>query len=195
MVSKSKARQYQLHVELEEVTPVIWREIWVEGDMLLVQLHHIVQAAMGWTDAHLHEFIIKDLTYATPHPEDDPDRPIVDERKVRLEKILDAGLHFQYHYDFGDGWSHRIHVKRVEPLDHPNGAGYIKAGEHACPPEDSGGPYGYQEFLDQRRAKPKSEEVRSFLRWAGEDFDPTRFDRRAANAALLRMAWNRWGQK
>jgi hypothetical protein len=195
MVIKSKARQYQLRIELDGVTPVIWRTIWVEGDMSLIQLHHIVQATMGWSDAHLHQFIIKDRTYATPHPEDDPGRPIVDERKVRLEKILDTGLDFEYHYDFGDGWTHRISVMQVKPLDRPNGAGYVEAGEHACPPEDSGGAHLYQEFLDQRRAKPGSEDVRSFLRWAGEDFDPTRFDRHAANAALLRMAWNRWGTK
>jgi hypothetical protein len=30
---------------------------------------------------------------------------------------------------------------------------------------------------------------------SGEGFDPEMFDRRAANAALLRMAWNRWGGK
>jgi HAE1 family hydrophobic/amphiphilic exporter-1 len=29
----------------------------------------------------------------------------------------------------------------------------------------------------------------------GKDFDPDKFDRRAANAALLRMAWNQWGEK
>jgi hypothetical protein len=59
----------------------------------------------------------------------------------------------------------------------------------------AGGRWGYQEFLDQRRAKPKSKEVAEFLAWAGEDFDPDRFDRHAANAALLRMAWNQWGKK
>jgi hypothetical protein len=36
---------------------------------------------------------------------------------------------------------------------------------------------------------------KSFLAWAGEDFDPERFDRHAANATLLRMAWNQWGDK
>jgi len=31
-----------------------------------------------------------------------------------------------------------------------------------------------------------------FLKWAGKDFDPVRFDRFAANAALERTAWDRW---
>ncbi|CDQ10961.1 conserved protein of unknown function [Acidithiobacillus ferrivorans] len=43
------------------------------------------------------------------------------------------------------------------------------------------------------REDPKSEDVQSFLQWAGEDFDPGPFDRHAANAALLRVVWNRWG--
>lgn len=45
-------RRYRLRVELDGVTPIIWQEIWVEGQMPLIQLHHILQAAMGWTDAH-----------------------------------------------------------------------------------------------------------------------------------------------
>ena len=67
------------------------------------------------------------------------------------------------------------------------------AGQGACPPEDSGGAPGYQDFLDLLREDPESEDAQSFLQWAEEDFDLSRFDRHAANAALLRMAWNRWG--
>lgn len=95
--------------------------------MHLLQLHHIIQAAMGWTDAHLHDVAV--------------------------------------------------------------------AGVRACPPEDAGGSGGYQDFLDGLATDPRDEEVVSFLEWAGADFDPDRLDRRAANAALQRMAWNRRGEK
>ena len=33
---------------------------------LHVQLHHILQAAMGWTDAHLHQFDINLFSSVTP---------------------------------------------------------------------------------------------------------------------------------
>jgi hypothetical protein len=33
------------------------------------------------------------------------------------------------------------------------------------------------------------------LDWVGGDFDANAFDKRAANAALLKMAWNGWGKK
>lgn len=190
---KSTPQQYRLRIELQGVEPCIWRRLHVEGQMSLGQLHHILQAAMGWTDAHLHEFSIDGRTYALPHPEDDPERMLIDERKVLLGGLLSAGLHFEYHYDFGDGWRHAVHVEEVLPMDQPQGFGYVEAGERACPPEDCGGAHGYQEFLQRLQEDPADDEVRSFLEWAGDDFEPERFDRHAANAALLRMAWNRWG--
>ena len=54
--------------------------------------------------------------------------------------------------------------------------------------------FSIRSFLDQLAKNPQHKEVRAFLRWAGEDFDPNEFDRYAANAALLRMAWNQWGK-
>jgi hypothetical protein len=187
---------YCLRIELEGIAPPIWRRLWIDGGVTLLKLHHVIQAAMGWTDAHLHEFQLGGFSYAIPHPEDDPERVIVDERTVQLEKILKGISGFGYTYDFGDHWQHRITVERIEKATEMSlGYGQVEEGERACPPEDSGGPNGYQEFLDRLAKAPKGKDVREFLRWAGKDFDPARFDRHAANAALTRMAWNQWGEK
>jgi hypothetical protein len=185
--------RYRLRVELDDITPMIWRELWVEGEMTLGQLHHILQATMGWTDAHLHGFKIGDVRYGNPHEEDD--LPIIDERRLRLRDLLEPGLEFTYVYDFGDHWVHTVRVELAEPQEEPYGAASVVAGARACPPEDCGGVPGYQAFLDQRRVRRQSKEVQAFLEWAGEDFDPDLYDRRGANAALLRMAWNGWGKK
>jgi len=196
-VAKTKASSaslYQLRIELEDITPPIWRRFWIEGNASLIKLHHTIQAAMGWTDAHLHEFQIGDILYATPHPEDSPERVIIDERRVKLHKALNGISRFGYLYDFGDSWQHIITVEEVAPPPkHPRGCAFIEAGERACPPDDAGGSHSYQEFLDRFAKNRKGKEVREFLEWAGEDFDPNKFDRHAANATLLRMAWNRWG--
>lgn len=187
---------YCLRIELAEISPTIWRRIWIEERTSLIALHHTIQAVMGWTDAHLHEFQVGGVIYATPHPEDDPERVIIDERRVPLHKALHGISHFGYLYDFGDGWEHTITIEKREPEPaHWRGCAFVEAGERACPPEDAGGAPRYQEFLDQLAKNPRNERVREFLEWAGEDFQPDRFDRHAANAALLRMAWNRWGSK
>lgn len=190
------AKLYCLRVELDDIVPTIWRRVWVQGDVSLIKLHHTIQAAIGWTDAHLHEFQIGGTVYATPDEEDLSERAIVDERLVPLQKVIGGISRFGYMYDFGDSWRHTVTVEKIAPQhEHWSGAGYVEAGERACPPEDAGGSYAYQEFLSQLAKNPKHKEVREFLRWAGKDFDPARFDRHAANAALLRMAWNQWGEK
>ena len=192
---KPKAKQaysYLLQVELEDLTPTIWRQVWVDSGMSLHTLHHVLQATMGWADAHLHEFSIKGKRYSLPDPEDDLGRLPVDEREVLLGQIMEPGLEFKYLYDYGDSWSHVIRVEEVKLVTEPYGAAFVDAGQGACPPEDSGGAPGYQDSLDLLRDDSESEDAQSFLQWAGKDFDPGRFDRYAANAALLRMAWNRW---
>ena len=45
-----------LKVTLRDVRPPIWRRLLVPAGMTLDDLHHAIQAAMGWEDAHLHVF-------------------------------------------------------------------------------------------------------------------------------------------
>jgi Plasmid pRiA4b ORF-3-like protein len=56
------------------------------------------------------------------------------------------------------------------------------AGEGACPPEDCGGAYGFEQ-LKELLAGPPSAERDEMAEWAGDDYDPARFDLAAANAA------------
>ena len=65
-------------------------------------------------------------------------------------------------------------------------------GERACPPEDCGGVGGFQDFLEKLEDEPYSDESKDLREWAGLDYDPARFDRQAANAAIKRLLWNRW---
>ncbi len=50
---------YQLRVSLNEIEPEVWRRLWVADTMNLVKLDRVIQAAMGWTNSHLHEFAIE----------------------------------------------------------------------------------------------------------------------------------------
>lgn len=189
-----RPQRYLLRVELEYITPPIWRQISVDGQLTLDELHQVLQVAMGWTDSHLHEFIIHGVTYATPHPDDDRERKITDERQIKLERLFEPGMQFVYVYDFGDNWRHLVRVEKAEAVDASLGLATVLAGEHACPPEDCGGPHIYGEFLQNLKTDPKGSEVKDFMRWVGKDFRPKRFQLRAANAALQNMVWNSGGE-
>jgi len=59
-------------------------------------------------------------------------------------------------------------------------------GERACPPEDCGGAWGYEELLEVLN-DPDHEDYEHYRGWAGEDFDPERFDLEKVNRTLGRV--------
>ena len=61
---------YQIQIALKECKPKIWRRLLIPSNLLLPDLHKIIQTAMGWTNTHLHQFI-KNRTYYTVKMEGD----------------------------------------------------------------------------------------------------------------------------
>jgi hypothetical protein len=100
-----------------------------------------------------------------------------------LSSVVRSVSKFRYEYDFGDGWEHDVLVEQVQS-DGSVIAPYCLAGRRACPPEDCGGPWGYEHLLEVL-ADPAHEEHAHLAEWAGS-FDPAGFDRDETND-LLRM--------
>src|SRR4030042_5436856 len=97
--ARSIDQVYQLKVTLQDSHPPIWRRLLVPGGFDLYKLHQVVQLAMGWTDSHLHQFIIDDRYYSVPNPDDW--EPVVDERRYTLSQLAPAAKRtFVYGYDF-----------------------------------------------------------------------------------------------
>ena len=173
---------YQLKVTLQNTKPPIWRRVLVENALPLSELHVILQLAMGWTDSHLHQFVVGDRLIGDPDPEFGPD--VEDEIDVRIRDVLrEKGDALIYQYDFGDGWEHLIELQKVIPFDPDMPLPICTAGRLACPPEDVGGPWGYQDFL-KAIADPRHPEHEDHLEWVGGEFDPEAFDRGEVNALL-----------
>jgi hypothetical protein len=108
---------------------------------------------MGWANSHAHEFAVGETVVA-------PDWWIHeaslgtntgkyrDERRVSVAAVvseLGARGEFEYRYDMGDGWEHRSVIENLPPVAKMP-LPVCLAGEHACPPEDVGGPPGYSTF-------------------------------------------------
>ncbi|MDB5794349.1 MAG: plasmid pRiA4b ORF-3-like family protein [Noviherbaspirillum sp.] len=190
-----------LHITIDGIDPPIWRKVALDGDMTLRTLHHVIQAAFGWADAHLHEFVVEEQTYSMLDNDnvldmiEDPDQIPLDDRKAKLQRLVYPGQTFTYLYDFGDNWTHLIKVEKIETRMQKMGAAYIIDGGRAGPPEDVGGVHGYEDFLNAIKNRRRSQEARDYLQWVDGEFEPEAFDRRIANNALLRMAWNGWGKK
>ncbi|MGH3978179.1 MAG: plasmid pRiA4b ORF-3 family protein, partial [Pseudonocardiaceae bacterium] len=114
-----------------------------------------------------------------------------DERRVALADLVRGeGTQIGYTYDFGDDWEHEILVEEV--LAAAAGVRYpvCVAGQGACPPEDCGGPPGYDR-LREVLADPEDPEHEDMVTWLGlgvaGEFDPMAFDVERVNGELARM--------
>lgn len=179
---------YQVKVTLRGSKPPIWRRLEIEADTRLDRLHHILQMAMGWTDSHLHQFIVGEKFYGEPHPDyNDWEAEMLDEKKIKLNQIaVREGVKFIYEYDFGDSWEHEILIEKIMVSE--AGVNYPRCvkGKRACPPEDVGGVWGYEGFLESIR-DPNHPEHQDMLDWIGEDFDPEAFDLEDINDDLAQL--------
>ena len=176
---------YQIKVTLNNSKPPIWRRILVAEETSLDQLHAILQRVMGWMNSHLHHFIINGQFYGEPPDDDFGIMDTKDETQFTLNQFVNrAGFEFRYEYDFGDSWLHDLVVEKILPVE--KGAQYpvCITGKRACPPEDVGGVWGYEDFL-KTISNPKHPEYAEMREWVGGDFDPERFNLNAVNAALL----------
>jgi len=175
----ARARSCQLKVELEDTAPPIWRRIVLPGHWHRGLVHAALQRAMGWEDSHLHEFEVDGVRYGEPDPDWDSERRA--ETPARLCEVLPAaGMRMSYTYDFGDSWRHEI---LLEAVGEPVSKASCLAGSRACPPEDSGGPWGYDDMLAAVR-DPEHPDRAAFLEWLGEDFDAEAFDVAAVKEIL-----------
>ena len=175
---------FQLRIRLEEVNPVIWRRLIVPGAAPLPKLSLMFQAAMGWTNSHLHQLRVGDARYAMLDEDSDDDD--LDEEEFTTREALRGQRRAVYEYDFGDGWEHEVVVEDESTIPTALKFAVCLDGQNACPPEDVGGPGGYAEFL-AALGDPKHTEHRDMLEWVGGSFDPTAFDLATANAALQKV--------
>jgi len=176
---------YQMKVKLEDISPPIWRRIQVTNNTTLGKLHRILQIIMGWSDYHLHEFIIDGVSYGVP--DKDGIFEGKNERNVRLSQIVsEEKTKFVYIYDFGDYWQHKILIEKILPLEPDMQYPICIKGKRTCPPEDCGGAGGYDDFLEtiQDPDHPKHDEM---LEWAGGSFDPEAFDIAEINRELRQI--------
>jgi len=173
---------YQLKITLMDSKPPIWRRVLVAGDIPLSRLHRIIQAVMGWWDSHLHQFIVGDIYYGVPDPDDWHE--VKDERRAKLNQIAPSEKsRFIYEYDFGDDWLHSVQVEKILPPDPAQRLPICIKGKRACPPEDVGGVWGYDTFLEALK-DPGHPEHDMYKEWIGDAFDPEAVDLDEINARL-----------
>lgn len=170
-------KKYTLRIKLNGISPSIWRKIEVPSSVKLTSLAEIILDAMGWWNEHLHQFVTKGRkgVYRTADQKDDSRSYWGGNYSIShlLKNEKDSVL---FEYDYGDGWEHTVTLSKVE--DYADGEKPVVrliGGKRACPPEDCGGIYGYNELCESLK-HPRSAHAKEMKEWLGYVYDPEDFD-------------------
>jgi hypothetical protein len=173
---------YRLRIDLKGAKPPCWRRLELASNLMLDELHDVIQAAFAWSDGHMHQFAAGGSSFYDPDSEqylteydiEDGEEGIA-ERDVRLDELLvDPGDRLFYMYDFGDGWEHVVALEAVLPREPEAPRAVCTKGRRPSPPEDCGGIHGYELLTAASDAtNPGHHQALELLRETyGPGFDP-----------------------
>ena len=177
-------KYYEFRVSLVNIEPEIWRKFLLPITASFATLHEAIQDSLGWDGAHLFEFRDKGgrKTIASCDSEGDPwaDEPPPRVDKLKLASFFErAGTKCRYVYDFGDDWNHVVQMCKTVELPEKFKRRLLD-GARACPPEDSGGVWGYEEYvkiagMSEDDIAKLGDDAADRKEWIG-DWDPEAFD-------------------
>jgi hypothetical protein len=175
---------FQLKITLQGIKPPIWRRFLIPADTTFDMLHHTIQIVMGWYDSHLYQFDVNGTPIVDGRVADELNDSDVLAEEAHLDHYLARELKpFTYEYDFGDSWSHRLVLEKVLPAEPNTRYPRCLGGARRCPPEDVGGVWGYETFLEALR-DPKHADHETYTEWYDGPFDPEHFDPGEVNQKL-----------
>jgi len=199
--NEKKHRVFELKITIAEVDQSIWRLFQVPADIKLSKLHRVIQKIMGWHEKHLHQFVfdgecygpkkdielLVDRTISSEITDDDFVDAVRDESRAKLDSLISKKEQlFEYEYDFSDGWFHTITVERILRRTTPLIQAHCLEGFGACPPEDIGGAWGYNECLSAL-ADTNHESHYRYKEWMGQYFEADFYSVKVANTLLAKI--------
>jgi hypothetical protein len=184
---------YDLRIQLLHIQPPIWRRIRVAAGLTLHELHLVLQLAMGWTESHLYVFEFGERRFSVP--DDEWEFEMHDSTSTTLAScIRSTGDALVYEYDLGDSWRHRVTLVESARDDSESARLSCLDGARACPPEDAGGPPGYEELVRVMR-DPSHERHAELIEWVGGRYDPESFDLARHDQLLARLDRRWWPRR
>jgi len=150
---KQTEKAYQIRLTLLGSEPTVYRVVQVKGDILLSQLHCVIQKLFNWDNEHLYEFEFRKKRYGLSY---DDDNFFEEKIKLSAEKfsLIDLKVRknskLYYVYDFGDNWEIEVKIEKLlylpmSEIKTPK----FKEWKNIAPPEDFGGIYFFNSIVNE----------------------------------------------
>ena len=180
----------RLRIALANMPRPVLRRVDVLLSTPLDDLHLIFQAAMGWENNHPYRFRTSE-TVAYGEIESNRRveglRPACKFTLADLCRELNKNRAFEYIYDFRDKWVHRVKLQAVGDSDSDALYPRLLDAKRRCPPEDCGGPWGYERFLESLRVEGNGSIAKMSVHWE-EEFSPDLIDMAALESRMEALA-------
>lgn len=156
-------------------------------------LSTIIQIGFGWGENSDHEFHLKSDTIRIGADRSDmcvrlmfegKHTEVLMEGETLLSDFIPGVRKIKYHFDFNRGWLLDLTVKKAPDAD---GEPYVECtgGQGTTPPEDCGGPPGYDE-LCEILSDPTHDEYAETLEWVHDNRN-AQFDLKRINTKLKKL--------
>ncbi len=199
MPPSDPAAGYQLRIRLDRISPLIWRRLPVTDATTIAELHACIQIAFGWSDSHLHRFVIHGKSYGIAYPGgmSFADAP----HQVRLADFrFRTGERFCYAYNFHIPWRHEIRLEQILLPTPVQRDPVCIGGARVAPTETCTGPHTFLALRQHYHPLHVIERLLALLDHPDDHHDPydelrtlqywaavNRCDRRAINRQLRQI--------
>jgi len=137
---------YQFRLTVAEISPLIWRRIWMCADQTLADLHYTIQITMDWTDCFLNQFLFRGEYYCVYKI---GGMVMNSAHQVPLHDLsLRPNECIQYQYNMYVPWRVQVRYEKTVPYQSKRVYPYCVSGKYPGPVEHYSGPDEYQAKRD-----------------------------------------------
>lgn len=199
-------KAYIVNITFEQIEPKIWRRVVMPAGATFNRLHEIIQRVTNFQsffmDEPYHFFEMEvdgmlvtnnEAMYEQYGKSKLNGLVLKRPSRLKIDSYLEKNRQLMYRYDSGDDWRILVELEAIVD-DYYFGFPTLLDGEGTAPPEDVGGPPGYEQFLltYHNPTDPDYEEIRA---WAESQqyrpYDPHFLNDMLKFSKYQKTEWNK----
>ena len=106
-------KAYQLKISIKDVKPPLWRRCMVPVRLSFAQLAEAIHVMMGWSGEHMDGFRLPKSGHLIEIESRMAEQKASHADEMALEDYLEVEKWFEYTYDYGADWKHKITIEDV----------------------------------------------------------------------------------
>lgn len=143
-------KSYDVKIRLDDFNPLTWRDLIIPSGITFKELDNIMKILWDFTGYHLSCFTFKnsDDVVTNEFPDIDFNPEELNSKNVLIDSYFENNKKIYWEYDYGDGWSFTIEVKKI--IDYDKDYPTIKRFKGKYNPQDDiGGVWGLERLINE----------------------------------------------